>query len=91
MALALLAHQLSILAQPNLEEHEARGRDKAEPDQHQREDLTGLTADHRRAHRAGNDQDGGGTKGKDARAAAHGVNARTHAVDRQRSRKLGQS
>jgi hypothetical protein len=55
----------AILAQPDLDEHQAGGGDESEVDQHQRENLSGAAAERRRAHRAGRDQQAGAPKSAD--------------------------
>ena len=67
----LVPGALAILAEADLEEHEARGGDAPEPDQHQGQDLPRFTADHRSANRADDYQQPSGAKRSDSGMSTH--------------------
>jgi hypothetical protein len=68
----LLTSALLILAQTNLEEHEARGEDEPEPDQHERKQLPASAADEYGTRSAGEHQQARTSKREDPRSVSHG-------------------
>src|SRR5579875_2263417 len=67
----LVRRPLTLLAQPHLQEHQRRGQDEPESNQHQRNDLPHHAREHSGPRRPHHDQDRCGTKAEDASSPGH--------------------